>query len=147
MIGHRIKFRKANKNEIANPLTLIINQMLKTGMFPNAFKKSNITPLFKKGDSSLLTNYRPISLLPTMFKIFKRMIHSQLYEYFNNNKLLAVQQYYFGNLHSTKYAAVKLVDHVSKQIESGHTPCNLYIDLSKAFVTLSFDILLHKLKY
>ena len=129
MIEHRIKFRKAIKNEIAKPLTLIINQMLKTGMFPNAFKKSNITPLFKKGNSSLLTNYRPISLLPTMSKIFKRMIHSQMYEYFNNNNLLAVQQYDFGNMHSTKYIAVELVAHVSKQMESGHTPCNLYYSI------------------
>ena len=127
-------------------MTLIINQILKTGIFPNAFKNSEITPLFKKGDSSLLANYRPISLLPTMSKIFERMIHNQMYKYFNNN-LLAEQQYGFGKLHSTEYAAVKLLDHVSKQMESGHFPSNLYIDLSKAFDTFSHDILLHKLKY
>ena len=75
------------------------------------------------------------------------MIHNQMYEYFNNNNLLAEQQYGFRKLHSTEYAAVKLLDHVSKQMESGHIPCNLYIDLSKAFDTLSHDILLHKLKY
>ena len=50
-------------------------------------------------------------------------------------------------MHSTEYPAVKLVDYVSKQMESGHTPCNVYIDLSKTFDTLPFDILLHKLKY
>ena len=107
------KVLKSIKNEIAKPLTLIINQMLKTGIFPNAFKKSKITPLFKKGDSSLVANYRPISLLPTMSKIFERMIHNQMYEYFNNNNLLAEQQYGFRKLHSTEYAAVKLLDHVS----------------------------------
>ena len=63
------KVLKSIKNKIAKPLTLIINQLLKTGTFPNAFKKSKITQLFKKGDSSLLANYRPISLLPTMSKI------------------------------------------------------------------------------
>ena len=125
------KVLKYIKNEIAKPLTLIINQMLKTGIFPNACKKSKITPLFKKGDSSLVANYRPISLLPTMSKIFEQMIHNQMYEYFNNN-LLAEQQYGFHKLHSAEYAAVKLLDHVSKQMESGHIPCNLYIDLSKA---------------
>ena len=108
--------------------------MLKTGIFPNAFKKSKITPLFKKGDSSLVANYRPISLLPTMSKIFERMIHNQTYEYFNNNNLLAEQQYGFRKLHSTEYAAVKLLDHVSKQMESGHIPCNLYIELSKLLI-------------
>ena len=70
-----------------------------------------------------------------------------MYEYFNNNNLLAKQQYGLCKLHSTEYAAVKLLDHVSKQMESGHIPCKLYIDLSKAFDTLSHDILLHKLKY
>ena len=70
-----------------------------------------------------------------------------MYEHFNNNILLAAQQYGFRKLHSTEYAAVKLIDHVSKQMESGNIPCTLYIDLSKAFDTLSFDILIHKLKY
>ena len=72
---------------------------------------------------------------------------TQMYEHFNNNNLLAAQQYGFRKLHSTEYATVKLIDHVSKQMESGNIPCTLYIDLSKAFDTLSFDILIHKLKY
>ena len=52
----------------------------------------------------------------------------------------------FRRLHSTEYAAVNLIDHVSKQMESGNIPCSLYIDLSKAFDTLSFDILIYKLR-
>ena len=83
----------------------------------------------------------------TISKIFERIIHNQMYEHFNNNNLLAAQQYGFRKLHSTEYATVKLIDHVSKQMESGNIPCTLYIDLSKAFDTLSFDILIHKLKY
>ena len=70
-----------------------------------------------------------------------------MYTYLNSNNLLADQQYGFRKLHSTEYAAVNLIDHVVKQMESGHTPCNLYIDLSKAFDTLSLNILLRKLKY
>ena len=70
-----------------------------------------------------------------------------MYEYFNSNNLLAEQQYGFRTNHSTEYAAVKLVDTISKEMESGSTPTALYIDLSKAFDTLSFDILLYKLNY
>ena len=70
-----------------------------------------------------------------------------MYEHINNYNLLAAQQYGFRKLHSTEYAAVKLIDHDSKQIESGNIPCNLYIDLSKAFDTLYFDLLIDKLKY
>ena len=70
-----------------------------------------------------------------------------MYDYFNSNNLLAEQQYGFRTNHSTEYAAVKLVDTISKEMESGSTPTALYIDLSKAFDTLSFDILLYKLNY
>ena len=141
------KLLKTIKGDISQSLTIIINQMLTTGIFPDDFKLSKVIPLFKKGDSSLLTNYRPISLLPTISKIFERVIHDQMYEYFNKFKLLAEQQYGFRKQHSTEYAAVKLIDHVSREMEAGKIPANVYIDLSKAFDTLTFDILLYKLKY
>ena len=141
------KLLKVLKFELSKSLTLIINQMITTGVFPDSFKISKIIPLFKKGDSSLLSNYRPISLLPTISKIFERILYNQLYEYFNSNNLLAEQQYGFRSNHSTEYAAVKFVDHISKEMESGNTPAALYIDLSKAFDTLSFDILLYKLSH
>ena len=63
---------KSLKNELYIPLTLIINQMLHTGIYPNGFKIAKVIPIFKKGDPSLLTNYRPISLLPTLSKVFER---------------------------------------------------------------------------
>ena len=121
--------------------------MITTGNFSESFKKSKIVLLFKKGAPSLLTNYRPISFLPTISKILERIIHDQMYEYLNDNNLLAEQQFGFRKLHSTEYAGVKLIDHVAKQMESDHIPCNLYIDLSKAFDTLSYDTLLNKLRY
>ena len=65
------KILKFIKFEISNSLALIINQMITTGIFPESFKTSKIVPFFKKGESSLLTNYRPISLLPTISKIFE----------------------------------------------------------------------------
>ena len=135
------------KFELSKSLTLIINQMITTGVFPDSFKISKIIPLFKKGDSSLLSNYKLLSLLPTISEIFERILYNQLYEYFNSNNLLAEQQYGFCSNHSTEYAAVKFVDHISKEIESGNTPAALYIHLSKAFDTLSFDILLYKLSH
>ena len=89
------KIVKLLKNEISKPLTVIINQMLKTGIFPDSFKTSKIVHLFKKGDHGLLTNYRPISLLPTISKVFERVIYDQMYLYFNDNNLLADEQFGF----------------------------------------------------
>ena len=116
------KLLKLVKNELKKPLTLIINQMVTTGIFPESFKISKITPLHKKGDHSLLTNYRPISLLPTISKVFERIIYDQMYEYLNKNNLLAKEQYGFRQNHSTEYAAISLVDHITKQMEHEKTP-------------------------
>ena len=109
------KIVKLLKNEISKPLTVIVNQMLKTGIFPDSFKTSEIVPLFKKGDHGLLNNYRPISLIPTISKVFERVIYDQMYLYFNNNNLLADEQFGFRKNHSTEYAAIKLVDHISNE--------------------------------
>ena len=92
---------KTIKNDISQSLTIIRNQMLTTGIFPDAFKLSKVIPLFKKGNSSLLVNYRPNSLLPTISKVFERVIHDQIYEYFNQFNLLSEQQYGFRKQHST----------------------------------------------
>ena len=133
------KLLKSIKCSISKSLTIVINKMITTGIFPDAVKVSKVTPIFKKGDCSLMSNYRPTSLLPTKSKIFEKVIHDQMYEYFNEFNLLAEQQYGFRKKkHSTAYAAIKLIDHVTKQMENGKTPGNLYIVLSKAFDTLAF---------
>ena len=97
-------------------LAIPINQMITTVIFPESFETSKIVLLFKKGESLLLTNYRPISLLPTISKIFERIIHDQMYTYLNSDSLLAEQQYGFRKLDSPEYAAVNIIDHVAKQI-------------------------------
>ena len=63
------KLLKQIKHIIVQPLTLIINQSLTSGIYPDKFKISKITPLHKKDDRTVISNYRPISLLPTMSKI------------------------------------------------------------------------------
>ena len=135
------KILKYIKHNIIKPLALIINQMLYTGIFPNALKISKTIPLFKKGDASNMSNYRPISLLPTISKVFESVIYNQLYDYFKNNNLVAEQQYGFRAHHSTELAAVKLVDYINIQMDNGKIPVNIYLDLSKVFDTLDFKIL------
>ena len=78
--------------------------------------------LFKKGDTSNMSDYRPISQLPTLLKVFEHVIYNQLYDYFNNNNLLAEQQYGFRAHHSTELATVKLVDYINVQMDNGKIP-------------------------
>ena len=88
-----------------------------------------------------MSNYRPISLLPTISKVYERVIYNQLYDYFNNNNLLAEQQYGVRAHQSTELAAVKLFDYINIQMDNGKIPVNIYLDLSKAVDTLDFKIL------
>ena len=121
--------------------------MLDSGIFPNGLNISKILPIFEKGDVNSVNNYQPISLLPAISKIFERIIYNQLYAYVDNNNILSKEQYIFHIKHSTELAAVKLVDYIKNEIDGKYTPVNIYIDLSKAFNTFNFDILLHKLHY
>ena len=144
------KLLKSIKDEIAKPLTIIINQSLKTGIFPEELKIAKVKPLYKKGDNFCLNNYRPISLLPTISKIFERVMFTQLYCYLNAHNLLSEQQYGFRSQHSTELACVKLVDYITTEmdnIKKIKTPTVIFLDLSKAFDTLNFNILLNKLQY
>ena len=77
------KLLKSIKVEVCTPLTVIINQSLLNGIFPDALKITIVKPLFKKSEKNCFNNYRPISLLPTISKKFERAIYFQLYNYFN----------------------------------------------------------------
>ena len=139
------KLIKCAKEVLIESLTLLVNQMLKSGHFPSELKLSKVKPLFKKGDPSEFSNYRPISLLSSLPKIFEYAIFHQLFDYLSENNLLAIEQFGFRTSHSTELAAIQLVDHITKQMDIGKVPANVYIDPSKAFDTLDHSILLHKL--
>ena len=141
------KHIKYARSVLIKPLTLLINQCLHTGVYPSQLKMSRVKPLFKSGDKSLFSNYRPISLLPSLSKIFERVIFDQLLAYFTNNNLLCLNQFGFRPGHSTELAALRLVDHLITEMDRNRVPTNIYIDLSKAFDTLNHSILLEKLEY
>ena len=82
------KLIKSAKKVFTKPLTLLVNQMLNSGQFPTELKISLVKPLFKNGDPALFTNYRPISLLPLMSKIFEYVIFYQLFDYTFINNLI-----------------------------------------------------------
>ena len=134
-------------NDISKCITVIINQSLTSGIFPNSLKIAKVTPIFKKENSKLITNYRPISVLPVISKIFESVIHEQLSEYFIANDLFCPQQYGFRKNSSTELAALELLDRVLGQMDKHKIPINFHIDLSKAFDSLRHDILLDKLSY
>ena len=86
---------KSIANEICECITLIINQSITTAIFPDRLKVEKVVPIFKKNDQSDIKNYRPISVLPTISKLFENVMQTQLMEYFTSHNLLASQQYGF----------------------------------------------------
>ena len=141
------KHIKYARNILSRPLTLLINQCIHTGIYPDQLKLSRVKPLHKRGDKTQFGNYRPIALLPSLSKIFERVMFDQLLAYLSNNNLLCINQFGFRPGHSTELAALRLVDHLIAQMDMYNVPTHIYIDLSKAFDTLDHSILLSKLKY
>ena len=72
---------------------------LTTVIFPDKLKIAKVTPVYKKCDKKLINNYRPISVLPVISKVFETVIFDQLTEYFTNNNLFSSQQYGSGRMH------------------------------------------------
>lgn len=138
---------KTIKNSILESLTLIVNQVLLNGVFPDKLKVAKVTPVFKKGSNKLLSNYRPISVLPAISKVIEKIMHKQIHEYFTISKFYYTSQYGFRSLHSTELAAAELTDRLYTTMDQNQVPLNIYLDLSKAFDTLDHDILLQKLQY
>ncbi len=145
--GISSKIIKMLKVSLAKPITLIINHMLNTGIFPAKLKIAKIIPIYKKDDETLFTNYRTISLLPTISKIFENVIFKQIYIFFEEKKMFYNGQYGFRMEHSTEYAALELIDRVKIEMDKQNTPINVFLDLSKAFDTINDIILLEKFKY
>ena len=145
--GISVKLLKKISSALISPLTLIINQSLVTGIFPDKLKIAKVLPLFKKDDHTLMDNYRPISLLTSISKLFEKVVFSQLYDYFRNNDLFYDSQYGFLKNHSTEYAAMELTDKVLKDIDERNISLAIFMDLSKAFDTLDHSILINKLAY
>ena len=141
------KLLKEIENVVSRPLSIIINQSLCTGIFPDKLKIAKVIPLYKKDDNKLFGNYRPISLLSSISKIFERVAFNQLYDYFSSNGLLYESQYGFRKLHSTELAALEFTDRISQEMDAKKIPFSIFLDLSKAFDTLDHNVLLSKLNY
>jgi len=139
-------FLKDAASGISAPLSFIINLSLRTSSIPSDWKLAKVVPLHKKGDSSLESNYRPISVLSVCSKILERAVHHQLIDFLEREELFSNSQYGYRKHRSTEHATIFLTDNIRKSIDKGNLLGALFVDLSKAFDTLSHAILLGKLK-
>ena len=137
---------KMAKEEIAGPLTIIINKSICSGEFPQEWKTSKLTPVLKKGDCTVQSNYRPVALLCTPSMILEKVVKDQVEKFFEENKLLGQFQFGFRKNKSTISELLTLFETLLEAKEAGkHIGLILY-DLSAAFDTVQPSVLVEKLK-
>ena len=143
--GISVNLLKKIINCIIDPLIHISNLSITSGTCPDSLKIAKVIPIFKKDDSSLISNYRPISILPAISKILEKILYTRLYEFVNNNNLIHSNQYGFRKLHSTDFAIVQLCDEIVHALSRKEHCVGVFKDLSKAFDTIDHLILKYKL--
>ena len=137
------KILKVAAHELAFPITNLINLSVEASCFPNNLKKSELSPLFKAKDSLLSENYRPLSILPAISKVFEKVFNQQLYDYFAHilSDLLSA----FRKKYGCQHVLTKLIEDSKRALDNHMHVGLLLLDLSKAFDCLPHRLLLCKL--
>lgn len=143
--GISCKALKSVKNLILDKLTTSINKCLERGYFPESLKIAKVSPIFKSGKKDDPGNYRPISVLPIMSKIFEKIIYNRLDQHLTSSNFLYKKQYGFRSHSNTLSACIDLVTTVKTKIDKKQIALGIFIDLKKAFDTISHKLLIHKL--
>ena len=136
---------KISAHTIAPSVVKLLNLSIRISQFPKLWKCAKITAIFKSGDRTNASNYRPISILPTQSKILERVVHLQLYQYLITNNLLSNKEFGFRKGFSTTTALTSFADEVLLNMEQGKLCGAMFIDLTKAFDTVDHQIMLCKL--
>ena len=132
---------------LGKPITQLFNLILKSGIYPDEWKCAHITPIFKGGKKSDLGNYRPISILSPISKLFESLISAKIMDYLESNFMLHEAQFAYRKKTSTEHAVLTMTEEWRKKLDLGLDVIALFLDLSKAFDTVDHEILLEKLAY
>ena len=128
-------------------ITNLFNLIISTCTFPDEWKCAHITPIYKGGKKTELGNYRPISILSPLSKLFESLLAEIILNYLELNNMLNPNQFAYRKSLSTEHAVIAMIDEWRKSLDLGEDIIALLLDLSKAFDTVDHSILLKKLHY
>ena len=138
---------KLIKDIVSKPLSDIFNTSIATGTHPDKLKTSQVIPILKKGSKLLTSNYRPISLLSNINKIFEKLMFSRLIYFLDSFKCIYERQFGFRERHSTNHALISITEKIREALDNDNFACGIFVDLQKAFDTVNHEILLKKLEH
>ena len=130
------KILKISAPYFLSPLTFIFNKILTTGVFPERWKFPEVKPLYKKGDTTDFSNYRPIYLLTSFSKIIEKIVYKRLYYYLVDNNILVKEQFGFREKLSTDTATYAFLHKVLSSLDKRYYVGGLFCDLQKAFALI-----------
>ena len=137
---------KELSHELSSPYCSLFNQSLRSGIFPSPYKDANVSPVPKKGDLSVVSNYRPISLLNSDAKLFERLVFKHLFNHLQGNNMLSSLQSGFIPGDSTVNQLTYLYHTFCEALDAGKEVRAVFCDISKAFDRVWHAGLVHKLR-
>lgn len=136
---------KAIASSIAEPLCYLFNHSISSGCFPAQLKTAKVIPVHKKDATDDIANYRPISLLSQLSKVFEKIVHKRMYQFLNKFSILSDHQHGFRTDRSTQTACTEFMDFVYESLDKGDHVAGIFFDLTRAFDCLQHGFIIDKL--
>ncbi|VEN58210.1 unnamed protein product [Callosobruchus maculatus] len=137
---------KKVSGHISKPLTYLFNLSIECGRFPEPLKTAVVIPIFKKGDKLDPCNYRPISILPCLSKIFEKLLKERIWNYVKKHDLISEHQFGFREGKGTDDAMLEIMQKVYMSVDNKTPAMCVFVDLAKAFDTIDHEHLLDTLE-
>ena len=138
---------KSVRHSLSPLLAALMNKSIYTDIYPHLLKHAKVIPVYKTGDETQPCNYRPISLLSVFNRLFEKFMYKRFRSYCEKNSISFSSQYGFRDNCSTQHAILDILNRIQSKIDAKLFSCVIFIDLKKAFDTINYSILLHKLNH
>jgi hypothetical protein len=136
-----VRIFKRVRDDISIIISSLFNLMIEGGIYPDNVKLARVVPVHKSGNKKLTKNYRPISVLPTLNKIFEKLLYTRLNVFLQSSGMLSQDQFGFTNLRDMQQAALKLIDMIMPAFGTKQICVCVFLDFSKAFDTVYISLL------